>query len=141
MVKGTSSQNNIIAIDNIFTRQGFPKILHTHNGPPFKGGERHELKHYLNWAGIQHKPNSSVYDPEANGLAESFMKHVKKIWHRATLEKKDLVMEINKHLWVQRATPHPSTGAAPAELLNHWLYKTRLPDMRTGPSSTRPDIL
>ena len=58
------------------------------------------------------------------------MKHVKKIWHTATLEKKNPTLEINKHLRVQRATPHPSTGVAPAELLYGRLYKTRLPDMR-----------
>lgn len=140
VVKGTSATDNIIAIDNIFTRQGFPDILHTDNGPPFNGGERHELQEYLKWAGVKHRPNRSADDPEANGLAESFMKHIQKIWHTATLEKKDPVMEINKHLRVQRATPHPSTGMAPAELLNHRKYKTRLPDLRIDPARDREDI-
>ena len=140
VVKGTSAHDNIIAIDNIFTRQGFPDILYSDNGAPFNGGERHELQEYFKWAGVQHKPNRSAEDPEANGLAESFMKHVQKIWHAATLEKKDPVMEINKHLRVQRATPHPSTGAAPAELLNHRKYKTRLPDLRVDPAESREDI-
>lgn len=141
VVKGTSAHDNILAMDNIFSRHGFPAVLHTDNGAPFNGGRRHELQEYFKWAGIEHKPNKSPYDPEANGLAESFMKHVKKIWHTATLEQKDPTLEINKHLRVQRATPHPSTGVAPAELLYGRLYKTRLPDMRTDPASSRPDIL
>lgn len=141
VVKGTSAQDNILAMDNIFSRHGFPAVLHTDNGAPFNGGRRHELQEYFKWAGIAHKPNKSAYDPEANGLAESFMKHVKKIWHTATLEQKDPTLEINKHLRVQRATPHPSTGVAPAELLYGRLYKTRLPDMRTDPAASRPDIL
>ena len=141
VVKGTSAHDNILAMDNIFSRQGFPSVLYTDNGAPFNGGSRHELQEYFQWAGIEHKPNKSAYDPEANGLAESFMKHIKKIWHTATLEQKDPTLEINKHLRVQRATPHPSTGVAPAELLYGRLYKTRLPDMRTDPASSRPDIL
>ena len=44
VVKGTSAHDNIIAIDNIFTRQGFQDILYTDNGAPFNGGERHELQ-------------------------------------------------------------------------------------------------
>ena len=73
-------------------------------------------------------------------MAESFMKHIQKIWHAATLERKDPVMEINKHLRVQRATPHPSTGASPAELLNHRKYKMRLQDLRSDPAGNREDI-
>ena len=140
VVNGTSAHDNILATDNIFTRQGFSEILFTDNGPPFNGGERHELQEYFRWAGVQHKPNRSAEGPEANGLAESFMKHIKKSWHSATLDKKDPILEINKHLRVQRATPHPSTGAAPAELLNHRNYKTRLPDIRADPASDRADI-
>ena len=140
VVKGTSAHDNIVAIDNIFTRQGFLDILFTDNGAPFNGGPRHELQEYFKWAGVKHKLNRSAEDPEANGLAESFMKHIKKIWHTATLEEKDPVMEINKHLRVQRATPHPSTGAAPAELLNNRKYKTRLPDIRADPAEDREDI-
>ena len=141
VVKGTSAHDNIIAIDNIFTRHGFPAVLHTDNGAPFNGGRRHELQEYFRWAGVQHKPNRSAYDPEANGLAESFMRNVKKIWHTATLENKDPTLEINKHLRIQRATPHPSTGVAPAELLYNRLYKTRLPDFRTDPATSRLDIV
>ena len=56
---------------------------------------------------------------------------------RATLER---CKEIHKHIRVQRATPHTSTGAPPDELLNHRKYKTRLPDMRTDPAEDREDI-
>ena len=114
--------------------------MFTDNGPPFNGGERHELQEYFRWAGVQHKANRSAEGPEANGLAESFMKHIKKSWHSATLDKKDPILEINKHLRVQRATPHPSTGAAPAELLNHRNYKTRLPDITSGQTQYQTEL-
>ena len=42
-------------------------------------------------------------------LAESFMKHVKKSWHAAIIARKDPVRELQKHLKMVRATPHPTT--------------------------------
>ena len=141
VVKGTSAHDNILAIDNIFTRHGFPDVLNSDNGPPFNGKQRSELQEYLRWAGVKHRPNKSPLDPESNGLAEVYMKHLKKIWHTSRLEGKNPVLEINKHLRVQRATPHPSTGKAPAEIMYNRKYKTRLPDMRKDPAATREDVV
>ena len=50
------------------------------------------------------------------------------------------MLEMNKHLRVQRATPHPSTGYAPAELLFGRKFTTRLPDLRVDPAKDREDI-
>ena len=140
VVKGTSSHDNIVAFDNIFCRHGFPETVYSDNGAPFNGKERHELKQYFDWAGIKHQPNHSAYDPEANGLAEAFMKHIVKIWHTSLTEHKDPMMEINKHLRVQRATPHISTGKPPAEILFGRKYKSRLPDIRPNMAEDRQDI-
>lgn len=140
VVKSTSAADNMEALDSIFARHGNPKVLFTDNGAPFNGGDRHELQQYFKWAGIIHKPNRSAEDPEANGLAEAFMKHCKKIYHTAIVEKKHPVLEINKHLRVQRATPHPTTGFAPAELLFGRKFVTRLPDLRRDPAEDREDI-
>ena len=140
VVKGTSSHDNIVAFDSIFCRHGFPDVVYSDNGAPFNGKARHELKQYFAWAGIKHQPNYSAYDPEANGLAEAFMKHIVKIWHTSLTEHKDPMMEINKHLRVQRATPHISTGKPPAEMLFGRKYKSRLPDIRPDLAMDRQDI-
>lgn len=50
------------------------------------------------------------------------------------------MMEINKHLRVQRATPHISTGKPPAEILFGRKYKSRLPDIRPNMAKDRQDI-
>ena len=127
-VSGTSAQANIAAFDTIFSRHGFCKTLTTDNGPPFNGNDSHELQVYFKWAGIEHNPTMSAEDPEANGLAEAFMKIVKKIWHTCTITKRDAMAEINKRLLAYRATPHPTTGKAPAELMyGGRKYRTRLP--------------
>ena len=113
---------------------------HTDNGPPFNGKDSHALQQYFRWAGIKHDPTISSDDPEANGLAESVMKHCKKIWHTAIVERKNPRAEINKHLMKMRTTPHPATKKSPAELLFNRRIRTRLPQT-TPLIGERPDII
>lgn len=127
VVKGTSAHANIPALDDIFARHGFCRRLKTDGGPPFNGNENHSLQQYFRWAGIVHKTTVSAEDPEANGLAESFMKHCVKIYHTAMIEKKNPEAELNKHLRIYRATPHPTTGKPPALLLFGRNIRTRVP--------------
>jgi hypothetical protein len=130
VVKSTSAEANIEAFDSIFARHGFPRKLKTDGGPPFNGGENHLLQKYFKWAGIDHQTTHSADDPEANGLAESFMKHIAKVWHTALMERNNPVAEMNKHLQMYRATPHLSTGFPPAQLLFGRNINTRLPKPR-----------
>ena len=127
VVRGTGAEDNIEAFDNIFTRHGYCKTLKTDNGPPFNGKESHLLQKYFKWAGIEHRPTTSAEDPEANGLAEAFMKVCQKVWHTSLVEGKNPRAEINKTLQLYRSTPHPTTGYAPAELLFGRKIRTRLP--------------
>ena len=127
VVKGTSADANIPALDDIFARHGFCKRLKTDGGPPFNGNENHSLQQYFRWASIKHKTTVSAEDPEANGLAEAFMKHCAKIYHTAIIERKNPEAELNKHLRVYRATPHPTTGKPPALLLFGRNIRTRVP--------------
>ena len=141
VVRGTSGEANKAAFEEVFARHGNPAEVCSDNGPPLNGNEDHILQEYFKQEGIYHRPNQSPYDPEANGLAESFMKHVKKSWHAAIIAKKDPVRELQKHLKMVRATPHPSTGASPAELLFGRNFRTNLPDNRSNPAKGRQDIL
>ena len=117
VVKGTGAEENIEAFDSIFSRHGYCERLKTDNGPPFNGNENHLLQRYFKWAGIDHQPTLSAEDPEANGLAEAFMKMCRKLWHTAIVERNDPRAELNKMLHLYRSTPHPTTGKPPAELL------------------------
>jgi hypothetical protein len=127
IVNSTSAEANIEAFDRMFTTHGYPARLKTDGGPPFNGGENHLLQKYFKWAGVDHRTTQSADDPEANGLAEAFMKHIRKVWHTAIMENNNPRAELNKHLLMYRATPHPSTGFAPAELMFGRKIKTRLP--------------
>ena len=127
VVKGTGAEQNIEAFESIFSRHGYCERLKTDNGPPFNGKENHLLQEYFKWAGITHQPTHSSEDPEANGLAEAFMKICRKVWHTSIIEKNNPRSEINKMLQLYRATPHPTTGQSPAELLFGRKFRSRLP--------------
>ena len=131
IVSSTSAEPNIRALDNIFSIHGYCDTLTTDNGPPFNGNEYHELQKYFTWAGITHKTLESAEDPEANGFVDAFMTHIGKVWHTVIIERKDPIIELNKHMQMIRATPHPSTGKAPAELMygKRATYQTRLPEI------------
>ena len=81
----TSADENIEILDNTMSRNDYCRNLRTDNGPPWNF---HAMKTYLKWAGINHQPTVSAEDPEANGLAESFMKHLRKIYHTSIVEGK-----------------------------------------------------
>ena len=56
---------------------------------PFNGKDSHLLQRYLTNMGIEHITNKSAKDPEATGLVEAFMRHLKKIFHTAGVERED----------------------------------------------------
>ena len=130
IVSNTSARQVLPKLDKIFATHGFPESLKTDGGPPFNGTDSHTFKQYMQWAGIKHKVVSPD-DPEANGLAENFMKNLKKTWNIAKMENKSPQQELYNFLRHYRATPHTTTGKAPAELLFNRPYKTRLPQVAT----------
>ncbi len=78
--------------------------------------------------GFEHNP-VTPYWPEANGNAESFMKNLGKVCKSAQLENRPWRQELTKFLRNYRATPHTTTGIAPASLLNGYEMKTKLPQI------------
>ena len=79
VVSGTGGEENKEALQEIFSRQGNPTVMYSDNGPPFNSGEHSDFQEFLREEGIKHIPNVSGEDPEANGLAEGFMKVIGKV--------------------------------------------------------------
>ena len=127
-VRSTSADAVVPHIDKVFSTHGFPDRVKTDGGPPFNGTGSHGYYQYMKWAGVESRCVTPE-DPEANGLAENFMKNVKKIWHSAIVEKKNPRQELYKFLRNYRSTPHSSTGKSPAEALFNREIKTRLPQI------------
>ena len=128
IVRSTGAEAVIPHIDKVFSTHGFPDHVKTDGGPPFNGTGSHSYYQYMKWAGVSSRPVAPE-DPEANGLAENFMKNITKLWHSALVEKKNPRQELYKYLRNYRTTPHSSTGKSPAELLFNRPLKTRLPQM------------
>ena len=140
VVNGTSGEANIRAFSEIFSRHGIPQQLCTDNGAPFNGSGSHILQTYFRNLGILHTPNRSAEDPEATGAVESFMKHIKKLFHTCEVEGQDPYERLNNYLMQFRVTPHPTMKKSPAELLFNRKFNTRLPDLRENPAASREDI-
>ena len=76
--KSTAAKHMLPKINNIFATHGFPELLKTDGGPPFKQKRQQQIfKTYIKWAGVKHK-KVRPEDPEAKGMTENFMKNLKK---------------------------------------------------------------
>ena len=129
VVDGTSAEDNIKAFTEVFSRHSFPEVIHSDNGPPFNGNDAHLLQEFFKRSGIEHNPNHSAQDPEATGMVEAFMKHIKKIYHTAEIEKIDPSQQIQEHLLQFRATLH--TPRQTSHRLNCCLDESSRPGCQT----------
>jgi len=105
--------------------RGIPQIIKTDNGPPFNG---HEFQSYADRVGFKHRKITPLW-PRANGEVERFMGTVKKTVKVAIAQHGDWQQELRNFLLAYRATPHTSTGVAPATLLFGSPIRTYLPEI------------
>ena len=120
---------------NLAIRQGFhhddiPYRVTSDNGPSFNGID---IKHFLNDLDVKHR-RITPYWPQANSSAENFNRCLRKIIQTARIEKKGWKQQVYRFLRNYRATPRPSTGKFPAELMFPGRsYRTKLPEIRISP--------
>ena len=123
MLTSQSARATIPAFDELFSSRGIPDQLTTDNGTPFQS---EEFAEFADTVGFKHR-KVAPYWPNANGAQENFMKPLGKACKAAQLQGKPWKREMYKFLRNYRATPHCSTGIAPATLLNGYPMKTTLP--------------
>ena len=127
IIKSLSAKTVIPCMDKVFSSRGIPEKVKTDNGPPFQS---EEFSNFARELGFLHR-KVTPYWPEANGQAENFMKNLGKTVKSAQLEGKPWKQELYRFLRNYRATPHTSTGIAPATALNGYPMKTKLPEIIT----------
>ena len=125
IVKSLSAQTVIPIFDKVFSSRGIPENLKTDNGSPFQSSE---FRNFANDLGFQHQ-RITPYWPEANGVAERFMRTIGKVCKCAQVDGKSWKQELYRFLRNYRATPHTSTGLPPATVLNGVPLKTKLPQV------------
>ena len=113
IIHSTSAKAVIPRLNAIFSRQGYPKIVKSDNGPPFQG---QEFAEFATVCGFRHRRITPLW-PEANGTAERFMSTLNKFVHAAVADKQDWKNELSNFLMHYRATPHSATQISPFEAL------------------------
>jgi hypothetical protein len=138
VVNSTKATPVIAAMDRIMSLYEIPEELGSDNGPPYQSIEMEKFATYM---GYNHN-HKIPYAPWANGLAENFMRNLKKLMMTCQLEKKNWRQQLQRFLRAYRATPHCTTGFAPATLLfNGRKYKTRLPTTKVQISAYQEEVL
>ena len=124
IVSSTGHKAVIPALDRIMTNYGIPEVLGCDNGPPFNGKEFTAFAKYMGFK----IGNVTPLAPWANGMVERFMPNLTKLMRIAKEEGRNWRQELHKYLRAYRATPHKTTGFAPAHsIFNGRTYRTRLP--------------
>ena len=127
MVNSTSAQAVIPKFERIFSEFGYPLEIMTDNGPPFRS---QEFKEYVAESGFNVR-NITPAEPKVNGQAKRFMKNLSKTVQTAIANKRNWREELMVFLRNYRATPHRTTGKAPAELMfPNRNFKTKVPTMK-----------
>lgn len=107
---------------SLFSREGYPPEIVSDHGSLFMSVE---FKTFLKERGI-HQLHSSVYHPQANGMAEQFNRVLKDYVQLASLEKRPLQEAVTECLGMYRATPHASTGITTTFLLHERNFRIGL---------------
>lgn len=130
MQKSTTAVRTIEAMRSVFARLGLCEQIVADNGPPFRSKEFQE---FLSSNGIK-AIYSAPYHPASNGLAERFVKTLKRGLKKST-GKSSKLHTLYEFLLLYRSTPHSVTGQPPSELLFGRRIRTRLdlvrPDLKS----------
>ncbi|KAK7102592.1 hypothetical protein V1264_020788 [Littorina saxatilis] len=126
IMKSTTSEKTVDALKTIFARHGLPLTIHSDNGPQFIS---ETFAEYMRDIGAEHIRVTPRW-PQANGEVERQNQSLVKRMKIAQAEKKHWQDEVLKYIAAYRATPHPSTGRSPAELLFNRQIRTKLPQLK-----------
>ncbi|MCG8032063.1 MAG: DDE-type integrase/transposase/recombinase [Candidatus Thiodiazotropha taylori] len=125
IMKSTTSDKVIKAINKFFVTHGLPLSLQTDNGPQFVS---ESFKNFLSENGITHRRTTPLW-PQANGEVERQNRSILKRIRIAHASGRDWKEDLLKYLAVHRSTPNATTGASKAELLYRRKFRTKLPEL------------
>ena len=123
----TKSPDVISHVKAIFARFGIPRVVISDNGTDFKNFAK-------SWD-FEHKTSSPDY-PKANGMAESAVKAVKRIFKKAYKMNEDPYLA----LLAFRSAPSTNDILSPAQKLFQRVLCTPLPDFRSLVSHKDPQV-
>ena len=135
IVPNTSTAAVTKALSQIYADYGYPDTHQTDNGPPFNSDAFAE---YSTENGIQHI-KTYPYHPSGNPV-ENFMRPLGKSMKAAHQQKSNKEEALNQMLSSYRATPHPSTGIAPGNIMFRAGYKKDFPRIHVDEETIKAAI-
>lgn len=136
-VKSTKFECTRTVLDDVFQKEGFPKIIKTDNGPSFNG---QDFAAYCKQRDITVTFSTPLF-PQQNGLAESYMKLINKAMSTASANKTNYVDELRKAVNAHNAAAHSITKAPPEEVMYGRKIKRGLPLLQHSKSDFDEDLL
>ena len=128
IVSSTATGNTFPALERIFPAHGIPEGLKTDDGSLLQGQAFHEFAMEKSF----HHGKITPLWPEANGHAENFMKNLGKVGRTTRSQGKDWRTELYVFVAKYRATPHPSTGEKPLQVIHELNSKGQAPHPPTS---------
>ena len=122
IIPNTSNAIVTNALSEIYANYGEPSSHQTDNGPPFNSDG---FAKFSADRGITHI-KTYPYHPQGNPV-ENFMRPIGKCMKSAHYSRDDKTRALNEMLSSYRATPHPSTGLAPGNIMFRSGYKKDFP--------------
>ena len=111
IMRSTTTEATISALQEMFSRWGLPEHVHSDNGPQFVSSEFENFMHFNH---ILHT-KSAPHHPQSNGLAERYVQTVKKALKGNS--KTSLELRLARFLLQYRNAPSSTTNMTPAELM------------------------
>ncbi len=124
IVRSTSAEATIAALDDVFAVFSYPEVIKTDNGPPFQS---RAWMDFMAEIGVVHRRITPRW-PQANAQAEGFNKPLMKAVRAAVIEGRNWRREVQVFLRMYRCTPHTTTLFTPFRLMFSRDPKTKLPE-------------
>jgi len=121
-LRTTTAQVIITSLTNIFSRNGFPKVVVSDNGPQFVG---RKFSQWLTEQGMEHV-KSSPYHPQGNGVVERLHRTLNAIVSKTIDSKGNWASVVPRALYFIRCTPSEATGLSPFLAKQGWEPSTPL---------------
>jgi hypothetical protein len=121
-IKSKKAASVIPVLHEVWSTFGIPVVLKSDNGPPFTS---FKFANMCKVFGIKHH-TTTPYWPRANGEVERFNRNLSKVMKNAAADNSSWQKELQLFLGAYRATPHSSTGVAPAQLIFKYNATSRL---------------
>ena len=136
-LSSTTTRDILVRLEKIFASHGFPLTLTTDNARNLTSAEFEE---FCKVRGIRHLTVTPLW-PQANGSVERQNRTLLKAIRTAVAERRSWPSSLQTFLLAYRTTPHPATGATPAQLLCGRQLRTKMPAVpRLEPAPGRPAV-